>query len=257
MPYLEYGQQTRSLGPGVLTIGSGTEAGWRILDHDLLPVHVIIAPERNGRVLVVRGAPGAAVSVNGEELEETRRELHYGDVLRLGTGAELRYRQTLAGATGAVDGFLHDTRRGRVYRLGEVTEIGRDLKCAVLLPDPDVSREHAVIAREGDGYVARPVGSAYTALNGRHLTGTRPLREGDELSIGRTVLRFSTERPSYGLPADSHRLPLDKRQARMQTMYVGTVQAREIVERHTRRKIFFIVAALAFIFVVLALVVAR
>ena len=257
MPYLEYGQQTRSLGPGVLTIGSGTEAGWRILDHDLLPVHAIIAPERGGRVLVVRGAPSAAIAVNGEELEEPRRELHFGDVIRLGSGAEMRYRQTLGPQASGVDAFLHDTRRGRVYRLGETTEIGRDLKCTVLLPDPDVSREHAVIAREEGGYVARPVGSAYTALNGKHLTGPRPLKEGDELSIGRTVLRFSTERPNYGLAADGHRLPLDKRQARMQTMYVGTVRAREIVEGHTRRKIFFIIAAVAFVVVVVALFVAR
>ena len=48
MPYLEYDHQTRALGPGVLSIGSGTESSWRIVGRDLMPLHAIITLLRDG-----------------------------------------------------------------------------------------------------------------------------------------------------------------------------------------------------------------
>ena len=52
MPYLEYDHQTRALGPGVLSIGSGTEASWRIIGRDLMPLHAIVTLLRDGQVML-------------------------------------------------------------------------------------------------------------------------------------------------------------------------------------------------------------
>src|SRR5687768_3457505 len=112
MPYLELEHQLRPIGPGVLTVGSGTEAAWRIHGHDLAPLHAILSAGRDGRVVVSRAAAYAPISINGQELAEGRGELAFGDRLQLGQ-SEFIYRQ-VARATPSREGFLRDTRRGRV-----------------------------------------------------------------------------------------------------------------------------------------------
>src|SRR5687767_9208526 len=110
MPYLEFEHQLRALGPGVLTIGSGTESIWRIQGRDLLPLHAIVTQQRDGHAHIVRGSALAAIYVNDRELEEGRGVLTFGDRVRL-AGAEFIYRQTARhGEAAPADGFLRDTR---------------------------------------------------------------------------------------------------------------------------------------------------
>ncbi|NUQ19655.1 MAG: FHA domain-containing protein [Gemmatimonadaceae bacterium] len=245
MPYLEYDHTTRALGPGVLSIGSGTEASWRIVGRDLMPLHAIITLQKDGRAHVEPGTPAAAIHVNGVELAEGRAFLNFGDVLQIGT-ARFNYRQFATDEnTGQRPGYLHDTRRGRVYTLGDVTEIGRDVKCAVNLQEPEVSRIHAEILRRPEGgFAAKPVGSAYTLVNMHRLGSTTPLREGDEVTIGRTVFRFTMEPPSslVAIGAAPGSAAVDKRAAKMQTMFVGTVQARDIIRKSEQRKYGLVIA---------------
>ena len=257
MPYLEYEGEIRALGPGVLTIGSGTEAGWRILGRDLTPLHAILTLERNGQVLVVRGSPMATLSINDKEIDGQRGMLSYGDALRLGT-ARFTYmqfhRQSVERA-----GYLHDTRRGRLYKLGDVNEIGRDVKCVVLIQEPEVSRVHAeVLRRESGDYQVKPVGSAYTLLNMNRLHEPHTLREGDELSIGRTVLRFTTEPAPHTVAATGGRhFAGDKRASKMQTTFMGSIDAREKIVRDERRKYGVIIVAVAFVIGSILLIVSR
>ncbi|HEX6058442.1 MAG TPA: FHA domain-containing protein, partial [Gemmatimonadaceae bacterium] len=84
-------------------------------------------------------------------------------------------------------------------------------------------------------------------VNERRLTEPVELREGDELTIGRTVLRFSSEAPMAHVTPEE-RQPVQRphlvgRSAKMQTVYMGAVEAREKVDRGHRRRIGMAIAA--------------
>jgi predicted component of type VI protein secretion system len=246
VPYLEFEDQKRALGPGVLTIGSGTEAGWRIHGRDLLPLHALVTLERGGEAIVARGSSSATIVINGVEQPEGKGTLHFGDTLSL-AGAEFRYTQTARRSGEAPQGFLRDLRRGRVYRLLQHAELGRDPRCAIHIQEPEVSRVHAEIVLDRGRFLARSLGSAYTLVNERRLTEPVELREGDELTIGRTVLRFSSEAPMAHVTPEE-RQPVQRphlvgRSAKMQTVYMGAVEAREKVDRGHRRRIGMAIAA--------------
>jgi predicted component of type VI protein secretion system len=243
MPYIEFEHQSRSLGPGVLIIGSGTEAGWRILGRDLAPVHAVVTVERGGYALFVSGAPEAAIFLNGEEVAEGRASVRYGDRVRLGK-AEFRYLQLARGNDGR-GGYLREMRRGRSYHLGDFTEIGRDPKCGVFIPEPEVSRVHAEIRRENGHFVVVPR-NALTLRNGERITAGVPLDEGDELSIGRTTLRFSAEPIGQTVEtvATPHRAG-ENRRVQMPTTFMGAYEAAERVHESGRRRMIAMVAAAA------------
>lgn len=246
MPYLKYGHQSRALSPGVLIIGSGTEAAWRLLDHDLLPMHAIIMREEDGSSSIIRGAPDARVMVNGGEIEGGWHRLAYGDRIQLNS-AEFVYQQFAEGAAHSrLIAYLNDARRGRLFQLRESTTIGRDLSSVVLLQEPDVSRTHAEIRNEEGRFVLHPRGGV-TLVNGERLTTARALQEGDLLYIGRTKLRYSTEVPSGSSPVPDDRRPggADKQVARMATTYMGVVESRARLEKHRRRKMATYVAIVA------------
>jgi len=78
-------------------------------------------------------------------------------------------------------------------RLGLVEEavtIGRLPDCAVQLNDPNVSRRHAQVRRQGEAFMVVDLGSTNgTKVNGIPIRQHR-LIDGDALSIGMSTLRF-------------------------------------------------------------------
>jgi len=72
----------------------------------------------------------------------------------------------------------------------ETTHVGRHPESDIFLDDITVSRRHAEIVRQGDGYAVRDVGS----LNGTYLNRERiedaSLDNGDEVQIGKFKLVF-------------------------------------------------------------------
>jgi len=80
---------------------------------------------------------------------------------------------------------------GRRVGIGsQVLTIGRLPECAIVLDDPNVSRRHAQVRREGDAIFVVDLGST----NGTRVNGV-PIREhrlvaGDVISVGTTSLRF-------------------------------------------------------------------
>ena len=255
MPILEYDRQARPLGPGVLTIGSGPEAGWRVVDHDLAPVHALVTLERDGRAQLARPRDDVRIFVNGEAMAEPIRLIKVGDAITLGRATfHMRAGRRQDEATDKA--YLRDMSRGRAWQIGERLEIGRDVSCPVHLPDPDVSRVHAELVRERDEIIVRSRGGI-VFLNSARVTGDMPLAEGDELSIGRTILRFTRETPASAAVVAPTALPRrpsvgDNRMARAQTSYIGVVQAREQLAR-SRRKEWAKVARIAIIAVGVAL----
>jgi hypothetical protein len=80
---------------------------------------------------------------------------------------------------------------GSTYALdSESTSIGRHPDSDLFLDDVTVSRRHAAIGRDGEGYEINDVGS----LNGTYVQGERidtaPLTDMAEVQIGRFVLTF-------------------------------------------------------------------
>ena len=236
MPYLEFGQQSRSLGPGVLSIGSGAEAGWRIREHDLARVHALFVVERDGRVLLTRGSPDALVAVNGVELPEDSQYLAYGDRVRLGS-IELTLLEASSQRAETNEGYFRDTRRDRLYKLGEVSEIGRDSGSNILLLEPEVSRHHAEVRWEGTGFVLAPRSGAVTLLNGTRVDSPSKLTDGDVVTIGRTTMRFSTTLSPNSAREDGMRRRADPRVMPARTSFVGAFESHRRLRRSHRKRV--------------------
>ena len=85
-----------------------------------------------------------------------------------------------------------EPEKGQAFALGDEISIGRAVGCAVALPtDTFVSQVHARVFRRGDEYWVEDLGSTNgTLVNGRKLSGPAPLRKGDRLQVGRTVLEL-------------------------------------------------------------------
>ena len=81
----------------------------------------------------------------------------------------------------------------RVYRLEEPAALlGRSRQCDVVLNDPNVSRRHAEVRREGEGWVLVDLDSTNgVLLNGQEVKRAA-LADGDRLQLGTTALRFET-----------------------------------------------------------------
>jgi pSer/pThr/pTyr-binding forkhead associated (FHA) protein len=72
--------------------------------------------------------------------------------------------------------------------------IGRSEKCNLPIDEPLASRQHAEISIQGKRHVIRDLGSRNgTLVAGQKLAGTRELRDGDEIEIGATRLKFLCE----------------------------------------------------------------
>jgi FHA domain len=79
---------------------------------------------------------------------------------------------------------------GREHVLEPGQTIGRE-GCDVMLPDPDVSRRHAMVHSVDDGLGIEDLGSTNgTFVNGERATGITGLRPGDKLRFGNTVWRY-------------------------------------------------------------------
>jgi pSer/pThr/pTyr-binding forkhead associated (FHA) protein len=78
------------------------------------------------------------------------------------------------------------------FALVDEVTIGRSTDCAVPLPaDNFVSQVHARVFRRENEYWVEDLGSTNgTLMNGRRLSGPAPVRRGDRLQVGRTVLEL-------------------------------------------------------------------
>lgn len=150
------------------------------------------------------------------------------------------YRQTVSGSIGAGVGALISPNKRRYYilehkvsskyhRAGETQEIivdnieiGRDPRCQVRFDDekfPTVSRHHAAIVRDGDGWRLIQISKTNsTLLNGMPIKDSWFLQNGDEiqLSVNGPKLGFivpSGKKSTVGSIALTHRLSLFRQQA--------------------------------------------
>ena len=84
-------------------------------------------------------------------------------------------------------------RAGETYPLvAERVTIGRHPDSDVFLDDVTVSRNHAVVVREGEAYVISDQGSLNGTYVNRRRIERQTLLDGDELQIGKYKLTFIT-----------------------------------------------------------------
>jgi hypothetical protein len=82
-------------------------------------------------------------------------------------------------------------RAGETYVLrGDRAAIGRHPDAAIFLDDVTVSRNHAVLEREGDGWVIVDEGSLNGTFINRRRGERTMLSDGDEIQIGKYKLTF-------------------------------------------------------------------
>jgi Protein of unknown function (DUF3662)/FHA domain len=81
----------------------------------------------------------------------------------------------------------------RTVLSGERVLMGRSRDCDVVLDDPNVSRKHAELRNEGDGWIVRDLGSTNgIKVNGRRVEQAS-LQPGDEITLGLSSLTFEQE----------------------------------------------------------------
>lgn len=78
--------------------------------------------------------------------------------------------------------------------------IGRSTDNDIPIPDPEVSRRHAQVVKQGQGYAIVDLGSTNgTFVNDVRVTKTTPLKHGDRIRLGDAIdLRFflATDQPT-------------------------------------------------------------
>jgi pSer/pThr/pTyr-binding forkhead associated (FHA) protein len=76
---------------------------------------------------------------------------------------------------------------------GERVVIGRSRECDVVLSDPNVSRRHAELRSEGDGWTVVDLGSTNGIKVNRRRVNSARLEHGDTITLGLTDLTFELE----------------------------------------------------------------
>lgn len=103
--------------------------------------------------------------------------------------------------------YLHVYLRDKLVEENELTVkrfvIGRSPGNSLVLPDPNISREHAVIVREGDDFFIEDNNSKNGVFLNRERVQRAQLRAGDELQIFNYVLRFAEEAAESGIEQDA------------------------------------------------------
>jgi len=97
---------------------------------------------------------------------------------------------------------------GRIYKLTRpFITLGRSATRDIIIPDPRVSRHHAVLRQYSESYILSDVGSTNgTFVNGRRLDNTHVLQHGDSIRMGTITLLFQHEQLLQYEPADNRPL---------------------------------------------------
>ena len=83
-------------------------------------------------------------------------------------------------------------QRGRTYDLADELTIGRAAGCQIPLEDSYASQLHARVFRRNGDLLVEDLGSTNgTFLNRKKVDSAVPIRKGDRLQVGKTVLELT------------------------------------------------------------------
>jgi serine phosphatase RsbU (regulator of sigma subunit) len=90
-------------------------------------------------------------------------------------------------------GLVGDTMKTFRVPEGE-TKLGRHAELPIVLADRSVSREHAILVRDGERVAVQDLGSRNgTSVNGERLQSRRDLTAGDQIAFGNVVLTLNRD----------------------------------------------------------------
>jgi adenylate cyclase len=128
--------------------------------------------------------------------------------------------------------YVNEQGRQQV-ELGPQQGLGRHPNNAIQLLDTIVSKEHCVLEQQGHAMVLRDLGSLNgTYINGARISGSHPLRHGDEIRMGTTVLRFDDGRTPFHFP-----LPPPCPGISVNMAQVGTSSGSWVVKKRTAQSV--------------------
>jgi hypothetical protein len=109
---------------------------------------------------------------------------------KLGAGEFLVASDMVEGEGGPA-GSLVTPDGSRIHIALDPITIGRSPDCDIVFIDQEVSRQHAEVRRQDDGFVLVDLESMNgTKLNGAGVKTSRPLEDGDTITIGAHTIRF-------------------------------------------------------------------
>lgn len=229
MPVLQFNDQQFPLQAGTTRVGAGGDADIPLPADPDLGIQAIIDRSGSGPMTIRRAAATASVKVNGVTLGAEPTPLMHGDKVEIG-GLEMRFADdakggatqfvsaqdiaTLAGArragaarpTAASGGRLVSLVDGKEYTIATTGVVfGRDASCDVVVAQHEVSRRHAEIGRDDQGYVVRDLSANGVFVNGERVQGSHRLARSDVVRVGSEEFRFYADVLAAGpTPAVSH-----------------------------------------------------
>jgi pSer/pThr/pTyr-binding forkhead associated (FHA) protein len=88
----------------------------------------------------------------------------------------------------------------RAYPLSDTPfSIGRDASSGIVIREPAVSRSHAEVRSEADGFVLTPAGATGTRINGMPVITATKLSDGDRIEIGSAEITYREGRLPLGV----------------------------------------------------------
>ena len=143
----------------------------------------------NHRLFVAPGADGT-VLVNGKPVTD-RTAVQHGDWVSI-NGMVYQLKLTLGGADATPAAQPAPPRAAATASNATAIVIGRDPNCAFAIDSPLVSREHAQLLREGDGWQIEDLHSTNGVfVNGRRIARRTTLKPGDRVGIATFLFRFT------------------------------------------------------------------
>ena len=218
MMQLEVGGRSVPIAAGHTIVGSGPDCTVCLTGAGVRPSHLLVDGLPDGTVAVRAAGADTPVLLNGVQLGVDPTPVLHGDKLDVAGHELLVVDSGRVGNTRMLDasalaslsagpatprsqrpiatsgGRLLSLSDGREYLVGsEPLTVGREAGCDVVVSGDQASRQHATIEASADGYRLTDTSVNGTWVNGQRLEGSRLLRRGDQIRIGRDEFRFSAD----------------------------------------------------------------
>ncbi|MCX7624753.1 MAG: FHA domain-containing protein [Candidatus Sumerlaeaceae bacterium] len=146
----------------------------------------------NVRITKTEILDGDVITIGKHHIVFVNKDLSESDVLVEALAAERTMVIERADRIGVLC-FTEGKMRGKTYPLTKAeTSIGKSPQCDIVISDDwFLAKKQAIIARRGSEYEIRDLGTLRrTRINGKPLTGSQKLNEGDTIEVGSERILF-------------------------------------------------------------------
>jgi len=226
MIHLEIGGERYAIAAGETAIGSASDNIVVLAGEGVQPRHAVVQATPPGSAAIRAADAEAEVRVNGVKLGAEPTPLLHGDKIAIGSHELRVVDSTRGGSTqlfdsgafsdlmpskiskppaGSTGGRLVCLTDGREYTVGQnPLRLGRDAVSDVVVTGHEVSRQHAEIRADAQGYMLVDLSVNGTYVNGERIGKTHLLARADVIRIGNDEFRFyadaAVSRPSSPSP---------------------------------------------------------